>query len=48
MHFLQKPFSPDALALKVRESLDSPDNDNRFPALRFSEDSSAEQQLVNS
>ncbi len=48
MHFLQKPFSPDALALKVRESLDSPDKDNLFPALRFSEDSSAEPQLVNS
>jgi two-component system cell cycle sensor histidine kinase/response regulator CckA len=48
MHFLQKPFSPDALALKVRESLDSPDKDNLFEAFRFSEDSSAEPQLVNS
>jgi PAS domain S-box-containing protein len=46
--FLQKPFSPDALALKVRECLDSPNRKIDFPALRLSEKSSLLPQLVNS
>jgi DNA-binding NtrC family response regulator len=40
MSFLQKPFSPDALAIKVRETLDSRGKEGSFPALGVSEDSS--------
>ena len=48
MPFLQKPFSPDALVLKVRECLDSTCKTIDFPALRHSEKSSSLPQLVNS
>jgi two-component system, cell cycle sensor histidine kinase and response regulator CckA len=48
MPFLQKPFTPDALAVKVRECLDSPDKKSPFPVLRLTENSSSLPQLMSS
>ena len=47
MPFLQKPFSPAALAIKVRECLDSLDKKSLSPALRLRENLSALPQVVN-
>ncbi len=46
MYFLQKPFSPDALALKVRECLDSTDRNGLIPAMRLSKNLSSIPHLV--
>ena len=47
MPFLQKPFTPDALAIKVRETLDSPQKKSPFPAFGLREDNSSDSRLVN-
>jgi PAS domain S-box-containing protein len=48
MPFLQKPFTPGALAIKVRECLDSPDKQCLLPALQPPKNTSAAPHLVRS
>jgi len=46
--FLHKPFSPEALALKVRETLDTPGQAKIYASTMLTQDSSLVPQLVGS